>query len=179
MTLELRVFAYGTLKRGFPNHDPYCAGMLWARPAWLWGRIFKLSAEIPAMTVPHEDILAFGTADVLADIYSQERFETSLRSGATVGFVSSGRGPGWKKVRGELLVFDDPQTRLPLFDRLEEFDPGSPSTYIRALVFATMADGLRTSAWTYIAGFDPAGLEEYAGESWGQCRQIAPRKTCR
>jgi gamma-glutamylcyclotransferase (GGCT)/AIG2-like uncharacterized protein YtfP len=168
MTLELRIFVYGTLKRGFPNHAPYCTGVLRVYPAWLWGRLFELSPDIPAMTVPPEDILAYGTTGALSDIDAQEKFESSLRTGGTARFESSAGGPPWRKVQGELLIFDDPQTRLPLLDCLEEFRPGSPSTYIRALVFAAMPDGLKTSAWTYIAGFDPAGLEEYSWESWGQ-----------
>ena len=40
------------------------------------------------------------------------------------------------------------------------------STYIRVLVYISLPGGLQTSAWTYIAGFGPAGLEEYAVERW-------------
>ena len=165
MTPELRVFAYGTLKTGFPNHDAYCAGVLRTCPAWLQGRLFKLSAEIPAMTARDEDILVYGTASVAADIEAQEYFEFLLRSGQAGGPGSSGASI-WGKVRGELLIFNDPETRLPLLDSLEEFQPGCPSTYIRALVFITLAGGTQTSAWTYIAGFDPTGLERYAWENW-------------
>lgn len=162
MTKELRIFAYGTLKRGFSNHDQYCAGVLRICPAWLRGRLFKLSPEIPVMTVPDEDVLEYGTAGVAADIEAQEKFESFK---GTAGSISSG-APGWRKIRGELLVFNDPRTRLPLLDNLEEFHPGRTSTYARVLVSITLSSGLQTSAWTYIAGFDPAGLEEYAGENW-------------
>jgi gamma-glutamylcyclotransferase (GGCT)/AIG2-like uncharacterized protein YtfP len=165
MTPELRVFAYGTLKRGFSNHDAHCAGVLRTCPAWLQGRLFKLSAEIPAMVVPDEDILEYGTASVAVDMEAQEKFESQLRIEEAGGQGSSGAS-SWGKVRGELLIFNDPQTRLPLLDSLEQFQPGCPSTYIRVLVFITLPDGSQTCAWTYIAGFDPTGLEEYPGESW-------------
>jgi gamma-glutamylcyclotransferase (GGCT)/AIG2-like uncharacterized protein YtfP len=162
---ELRIFAYGTLKRGFSNHDAYCEGVLRICPAWLHGKLFKLSSEIPAMTVPDADILVYGTASVAADIEAQEKFESFLRSRE-----AGGPGSSWAsscgKVRGELLIFNDPETRLPLLDSLEEFRPGYPSTYKRALVFITLPSGSQTCAWTYIAGFDPARLKEYAGESW-------------
>ena len=55
---------------------------------------------------------------------------------------------------------------MPLLDNLEEFRPGLASTYLRVLVYITLAGGLQTSAWTYIAGCDPATLEAYAGETW-------------
>src|SRR5208337_876871 len=134
-------------------------------PAWLQGRLFKLSPQIPAMTVPDEAILVYGTASVAADIEAQEKFESLLRSRQAGGPGPSGAS-SWGKVRGELLIFNDPETRLPLLDSLEEFRPGYPSTYKRALVFITLPSGSQTCAWTYIAGFDPARLEEYAGESW-------------
>jgi gamma-glutamylcyclotransferase (GGCT)/AIG2-like uncharacterized protein YtfP len=166
MKSKLHVFVYGTLKRGFPNHHQYCTGVLRICPAWLRGKLFKLTAEIPAMTVPDEDILVHGTANAIADIEAQERFESLLRSNGTGISTSPSGGPEWGKVRGELLIFDDPQTRLPLLDSLEEFRPGRASTYVRVLVYITLPDGLQTSAWTYIAGCDPASLEVYAGENW-------------
>ncbi len=166
MKSKLRIFVYGTLKKGFPNHRQYCAGVLRIYPAWLRGRLFRLTAEIPAMTVPDEDILVFGTADAAADMEAQERFESLLRSNGTVISASPPGGPVWGKVRGELLIFDDPRTRLPLLDSLEEFRPGLASTYVRALVYITLPGGLQTSAWTYIGGCDPATLEAYAGEIW-------------
>ena len=165
MVSDLRVFVYGTLKRGFSNHDAYCTGVLRICPAWLRGRLFKLTPQIPALTVPDEDVLACGTAAVTADIETQEKFE-SFRANKQIAPPASTFSPGWRKVRGELLVFDDPETRLPLLDSLEEFRPGSPSTYLRVLVSLTLPGGSQTSAWTYIAGADPASLEEYAGESW-------------
>ncbi len=165
MTPELRIFAYGTLKKGFPNHDAHCNGVLRTCPAWLHGRLFKLSHEIPAMVVPDSDILVRGTAGVAADIEAQEEFESFLRSKEAGGPGSSGAS-SWGMVRGELLVFNDPESRLPLLDTLEEFRPGYPSTYIRVLVLINLPGGSQTCAWAYIAGFDPTGLEEYAGESW-------------
>ena len=165
MASELRIFVYGTLKSGFSNHDAYCTGVLRICQAWLRGRLFKLSPLIPVMTVPDEDILARGTASVTDDIEAQKKFESFPASKETAR-PASRCGRGWRKVTGELLVFDDPETRLPLLDSLEEFKPGCPSTYLRVLVSITLPRGLQTSAWTYIAGVDTARLEEYSVESW-------------
>ena len=166
--MELRIFAYGTLKRGFANHASYCAGALRICRARLRGRLFKLSPYVPVLSVPDKSILVYGTSSPAADIEVQEKFGAFLKAKGTVGSESPD-GADWGNVRGELLVFADPETRLPLLDGLEEFRPGRPSTYKRALVPITLSGGFRTSAWTYIAGFDPACLEEYEGESWN-CR---------
>ena len=40
----------------------------------------------------------------------------------------------WGAVYGELLTFDDPETRLPPIDRLEGFRQGGRSLYRRVLV---------------------------------------------
>jgi gamma-glutamylcyclotransferase (GGCT)/AIG2-like uncharacterized protein YtfP len=165
MKSELRIFAYGTLKKGFRNHDRYCAGVLRVCPAWLRGRLFKLSAEIPVMTIPEEDILLRGTASPAIDIQARKRFEPASGGKGAEGPASSD-GAAWRTVRGELLVFGDAEKRLPLLDSLEGFCPGGRSEYIRVLVHVNLAGGTQTSAWTYIAGFDPAGLEDYTGESW-------------
>ncbi len=173
MKSELRVFVYGTLKRGFSNHELYCAGVLRICPAWLRGRLFKRTDEIPSMSVTDEDVLALGTANTAVDIETQEKFESLLRSERT-GVRTLPAVTDWRVVRGELLIFGDPQSRLPLLDDLEEFRPGKKSAYSRVLVYATVDSGLQTSAWTYITGFDTAALEEYAGESW-ECGRTGKR----
>ena len=40
----------------------------------------------------------------------------------------------WGAVYGELLTFDDPDSRLPAIDRFEGFRPGASSHYLRVLV---------------------------------------------
>ena len=162
--MELRIFAYGTLKQGFSNHASYCTGVLRICPARLRGRLFKLNSEIPVMTIPDEDVLVNGTSDIAVDMDVQEKFDATLKGRETR--AESQGGSAWRTVYGELLIFDDPETRLPLLDGLEEFRPGQPSSYLRVLVPVTIFGGIQASAWTYIAAADPAGLEEYMGENW-------------
>jgi len=56
----LRLFVYGTLKRGFWNHDRFCRGVLTVEYAVVRGRLFEASSGIPVLEVPEEDILAVG-----------------------------------------------------------------------------------------------------------------------
>lgn len=50
----LPVFVYGTLRRGFANHDRFCFDVLEVVPAWTTGRLYDLPYGFPAM-VPADD----------------------------------------------------------------------------------------------------------------------------
>ncbi|MCK6500250.1 MAG: gamma-glutamylcyclotransferase [Nitrospira sp.] len=50
---------------------------------------------------------------------------------------------------GELLTFDDPETRLPAIDRLEGFHPGGSCLYRRVLVLVRVNGGV-IHAWLYV-----------------------------
>lgn len=52
-------------------------------------------------------------------------------------------------VYGELLTFDDPETRLPAIDRLEGFLPGGSSLYKRVLVPVCIS-GQIIPAWVFV-----------------------------
>ena len=136
----LRLFVYGTLKRGYRNHDAFCEGALEIREARVRGRLYE-GPGFPVVEVPREDILAHGTADPLADAATQARLCCSpVPERAIAG--------AWGAVYGELLSFDDPASRLPAIDRLEGFRPGGSSLYRRVLVPATV-NGAREPAWVY------------------------------
>jgi gamma-glutamylcyclotransferase (GGCT)/AIG2-like uncharacterized protein YtfP len=57
----LRLLVYGTLKRGFWNHDRFCRGVLAVEDAIVRGRLFETPSGNPILQVPEEDILAHGT----------------------------------------------------------------------------------------------------------------------
>jgi len=69
---------------------------------------------------------------------------------STEPYSTNSRGR-WGPVYGELLTFDDPETRLPAIDRLEGFHPGGPSLYRRVLV-PVWAAGAVLLAWLYTDG---------------------------
>jgi gamma-glutamylcyclotransferase (GGCT)/AIG2-like uncharacterized protein YtfP len=129
----MRLFVYGTLKRGFWNHDRFCRGVLDIREAVVRGRLYEMHSGIPVLQVPDGDVLAHGTPDVSADVATQARLSEQLASYPEPAQQSATAGD-WGPVSGELLTFDDPETRLPAIDRLEGFYPGGSSLYRRALV---------------------------------------------
>jgi gamma-glutamylcyclotransferase (GGCT)/AIG2-like uncharacterized protein YtfP len=148
ITMMTTLFVYGTLKRGCWNHDRFCRGVLSVEEAVVRGRLYELPSGIPVLEVPEEDILARATADPLADVATQARFAGDLASifeSAPESATAGDCGP----VYGELLTFDDPETRLPAIDRLEGFHPGGPSLYRRVLV-PVCIPGQISPAWVYV-----------------------------
>jgi gamma-glutamylcyclotransferase (GGCT)/AIG2-like uncharacterized protein YtfP len=147
----LRLFVYGTLKRGFWNHDRFCRGVLTVEDAVVCGRLFETPSGIPVLQVPEEDILAVGTTDPRADVATQAHVTARMSSPEPTPdrLPKKGTGAPWCDVYGELLTFDDPETRLPAIDRLEGFRPGGPCLYRRVLV-STQAHGTVVPAWLYV-----------------------------
>jgi len=141
-TALLRLFVYGTLKRGGRFHERYCDGVLAIEVASVRGRVHRLPQGYLTLVVPEETILARGTTDAAADVRRQE----------TIVAEAAPQDPTWSDVPGELLTFDDPQKRLPRIDRLEGFHPGADSLYQRVLLPIRGANGLRAAAWAYVEG---------------------------
>lgn len=142
----LRLFVYGTLKKGFCNFDPFCSRAIKIEPATTWGRLYHLSAGFPALEVSESSILATGTADPLADTRTQNTIE--LLENAMPRPAGD-----WDLVHGELITFANPGFDLPPIDRLEEFDPNGRSMYQRVLVVSASQDRFFI-CWTY-HGLDP------------------------
>lgn len=143
----LRCFVYGTLKRGYWNHEPFCQGVVSIEQATVRGRLYELPSGIPMLHVPQEDIVAVGTVDPLIDTRLQAEFTCDGSHS-----FSPDQSNGWSQISGELMTFDDPQTRLPRLDRLEGFNPSGRCLYRRVLV-PVQIDGAGTLyAWCYVAG---------------------------
>lgn len=166
----LKVFVYGTLKRGMWNHEQFCAGAVSIKEAVVRGRLYETDCGLPVLQVPEADILAHGTADPCADVAAQKRFEAKMAQHPDPRAKGRTRR-GWGLVRGELMTFDDPEERLPRLDRLEGFHPGSPSLYNRVLV-PVFSDGVSAVAWAYVGGedFDKMPLRLLCVPSWSAGR---------
>ena len=166
----LRVFVYGTLKRGMWNHERFCAGALSIEEAVVRGRLYETDCGLPVLHVPEADILAQGTADPCADVAVQARFDAEMAQHPDLRAKGRTRR-GWGLVRGELMTFDDPEERQPRLDRLEGYRPGSPSLYNRVLV-PVFSDGAPAAAWAYVGGedFDKMPLRLLRVPSWSAGR---------
>ncbi|MBN2162869.1 MAG: gamma-glutamylcyclotransferase [Pontiellaceae bacterium] len=138
----LRIFVYGTLKRGYWNHDRFCSQAVSIEPATTWGRLFHLPAGFPALEMPDCRILALGTSDPLADTLTQNTIALPKNS--------MDRPDGdWDLIHGELMTFNDPIVDLPPVDRLEGFNPHGRSMYERVLT-AVESHGCLQTCWVYL-----------------------------
>jgi len=77
---SLRLFVYGTLKRGCWNHDRFCRGVLDVQEAVVRGRLYEMPSGTPVLEVPEADVLAHGTGDPLVDVATQARSAGHLAS---------------------------------------------------------------------------------------------------
>ncbi len=140
--LPITLFVYGTLKRGYWNHDRFCRNAIDIHPATTWGRLYQLPAGYPALEVPQSHILAHGTADPIADAQTQDRL-------ATRPLTFTRPNGDWDLIQGELMAFPNPARDLPPIDKLEGFDPGGLYLYHRAL-FPTFAGVGSFPSWIYV-----------------------------
>lgn len=146
--LTISLFVYGTLKRGYANHDDYCRGVLAIERAQVQGYLYLRPDRIPFLEVPERDILAIGTADPSADAATQHRYIRLSDAQQSAARRNLPPETGGGVVHGELLVCDDPETRLRAIDRLEGFRPGGRSLYRRVLVPVRVNQAWQV-AWVY------------------------------
>jgi len=75
-------------------------------------------------------------------------------------------GAPWGPVYGEVLIFNDPETRLPAIDLLEGFHPGGPCLY-RLVLVSAQANGTELPDWLYVVRDRWAeGCKELTGGIW-------------
>jgi gamma-glutamylcyclotransferase (GGCT)/AIG2-like uncharacterized protein YtfP len=147
----LRLFVYGSLKRGFNNYYRFCRGVQSVEMTCTPGKLYLLPTGYPVLALPASRLLARGSSDPLADLETQQRIDRTIVAAGSLA-------PGWSRVRGELLTFADPLDRLRAIDALEEFRPGRKGRYERVLVrvYSRLKQG-EVLAWTYVAGPLAAG----------------------
>ncbi|MCE2440648.1 MAG: gamma-glutamylcyclotransferase [Candidatus Latescibacteria bacterium] len=163
--LVISLFVYGTLKRGYLNHNGYCRGVLAIEEGFVRGQLYVRADRIPFLEVPERDVLATGTSDPVADAATQERLARHIGPHRLAECHPGPPPSSPDVVHGELHLFDDPETRLPAIDRLEGFHPGGRSLYRRVLVPVTVNE-MYTVAWTYAVETKPPDWPKLASGCW-------------
>ncbi len=159
----LKLFVYGTLKRGYRNHQDFCRGYVDVRQASVRGRLYE-GPGYPILEVPEGDVLAQGTTSPLADAATQARMAHRVRT-KLQPLPGGATGEIWGAVYGELFTFDDPETRLPPIDRLEGFHSGGRCLYRRVLVPASV-EGVRQPVWVYVVENPGVSRHRIASGRW-------------
>lgn len=135
----LQLFVYGSLKRGFHNHEHFFSGAGRVEEARVWGRLYGLKYGFPALEIPAHLALLHGSHDPQAD----------LRQQLDASPLEFARPEGdWDLVHGELITLVNPRRDLPPVDRLEAFRPGKRSLYRRSLVPVQTDRGV-VAGWVY------------------------------
>ena len=136
---SLRLFVYGTLKRGGSNCHPFCRTAKQVDKATVWGRLYCLPDGYPALCIPTGHILARGSPCALTDTCMQNILPA----------ISRQPTGDWHLIYGEVMTFTDPASVLPPIDALEEFDAYAASNpYERVLVTVGINNNAIT-AWLY------------------------------
>ena len=139
---SFRVFVYGTLKRGFSNHEYFCRGVTAIEEAVICGRLYALNAHIPALAIPENSILAHGSLDYTGDRRRQWDTVVDREQPSTTD--------AWCMIHGEVLTFTELE-RLARLDQLEGFHPPGPCLYHRVLAPVQIRSGEWVTAWVYTA----------------------------
>jgi gamma-glutamylcyclotransferase (GGCT)/AIG2-like uncharacterized protein YtfP len=155
------LFVYGTLCRGGRYHPQYIPAGVAVQPARTRGRLYHLPAGYPALAISESLILASGTADEYRDCAYELHWRSVLPGTAD---LPAHADADW--VHGELITLPD-HNCLRTVDELEEYRPGGPSLFLRALAPVwTDEDSTPVPAWVYVQS-EPRGTYLPAGR-WSE-----------
>ncbi len=158
---QFRVFVYGTLKRGGVNHQRFCRGISAVEEATVRGRLYRLSATIPVLEIPSDNILACGTMDYIEELQRQHTCQVPETDGP-----DDANDGHWRMIQGELLTFSEAM-RLAHLDMLEGFRPPGHCLYRRVLASVRLRDGDWVTAWVYTIGdIERECLEPVEADCW-------------
>lgn len=133
----LRLFVYGTLKPGFPQHRHYCGPDARTYAATVPGLLYHLPQGYPAATVAPESILAHGSHAPELDASLQDTHRPRTNTGRE-----------HPRIHGQVVELSDPGRLLPAIDEYEGFTPDGTGDYLRVLLTAQAEAGPLT-VWMY------------------------------
>lgn len=156
-----RVFVYGTLKRGFSNHEYFCRGVTGIEEAVIYGRLYALNAQIPALAIPETSVLAHGSLAYAGECQRQWDVVVDREQAASTDT--------WRMIHGEVLTFTEPE-RLARLDQLEGFHPPGACLYHRVLAPVRLQSGEWLAAWVYTVGHRGyCHAQPLDSERWERC----------
>ena len=149
-TQPLRVFVYGTLKKGFGNHSYYCEGAK-IQSAMIKGKLYQ-SGSLPYASVQFEDYECIASRKNEEDFAMQEELQSEVENGfLSFQFKDSFRDS--ECIKGELVTFDNWEM-ISKLDSLEGFfssDESSLNHYTRILTTCKTTKE-EFSCWVYNVG---------------------------
>ena len=139
---DLRVFVYGTLKKGFGNHSFYCKDALKVEGAKIRGNLYQ-RGSLPYASVT--DYVCIATRKNETDFILQEKLQAEGNKGIFKGSEC---------INGELVIFDSWED-VSRLDSLEGFftttEPNN-NHYTRVLTTCKTISGKELSCWVFIIG---------------------------
>lgn len=138
--MKLNVFVYGTLKKGYGNHQYHCEGCDDIIPAYVRGRIYDFG-PFPQVQLFSEEVLQKGSNELVSDTVQGATFLLEKEHGLI---------PQNERVYGEIIVFNGDSAEQ-LYDRFVSLDrlEGFPSFYDRSLVVAKNMKDEDIPVWIY------------------------------
>lgn len=164
--LSTELFVYGTLRHDQPEHARFCQGVTGWRPARIRARLWLLPAGYRIATVARDAVLMPASANAVVD-EARRRTLAPATITATASALLADTAAPW--LAGEVLSFAHAAEAWPPLDRWEEFTPGRPGFYQRAVVPVHLAgpeDAPQRviAAWAYVALDVPPGALPVASE---------------
>lgn len=96
----VNIFVYGSLKRGFSNHNYFCQNMIKCIPCCITGTLYDTGWGFPALdlngdqliygeliTVPKDDLWAFDQLEGVPALYQRKEIEIDINNDKIKSFV--------------------------------------------------------------------------------------------
>ena len=163
--VDFPLFAYGTLRRGFPAHERYCSRARVLSHARVQGTLFEHEDGFPVLVVHPRQVLAIGSSSARADARLAERSSIGFMQthimpvararpctrGAPLNAHTSALRQA-RRIEGEVLLFPVATLQLAGLDGYEGYVPRHASLFARVLLDVELAGGGPSRAWAYVAG---------------------------
>jgi gamma-glutamylcyclotransferase (GGCT)/AIG2-like uncharacterized protein YtfP len=151
--VDFLLFVYGTLQRGFPAHARYCAGARALGRARVRGALFEHGDGFPVLVLYPHQVLAFGTANAVADArLAEERSARVTRPRPFAILAPPAMSASPRPIGGEVLSFPSATVPLGTLDAYEGYVRRGRSLFARVLVDVEIIGKRPSRAWTYVAG---------------------------